>query len=79
MAKKRTKKPPTLERLQRAAWTHTHRDFRGRFEDGTRTVLKWVNGVGTTLVTIDELTREECLRKIPASALAKMMEGVEES
>jgi hypothetical protein len=52
----------TLERL---AWKHTHRDFKGKLEDGTKTVLKLIPGKGTCLVSLSSLTDEELLEKLP--------------
>jgi len=59
--------PKTLKKLRALAWKHTHRDSRGKFEDGTKTVLKWVDGSGTCLVTLDSLTSGELLAKLPAT------------
>lgn len=57
-AKKRAK-------LERLVWKHKHSDFRGKREDGTKCVLKFVTGVGTCSVEISSLTDEECLDMIP--------------
>lgn len=52
-------------KLERLVWKYKHPDFRGRLEDGTKCVLKFVSGVGTCSVTLSSLTDEECLDMIP--------------
>lgn len=51
--------------LERLVWRHKHADFRGKAEDGTKMVLKFVTGVGTCSVPISSLTDAECLDMIP--------------
>lgn len=46
-------------------WRHTHKDFKGKFSDGTKTVLKFVPSKGTCLVPLDSLTDQELFDKIP--------------
>jgi hypothetical protein len=51
--------------LERLVWKHKHSDFKGKREDGTKCVLKFITGVGTSSVPISSLTDEECLDMIP--------------
>lgn len=51
--------------LERLVWRHKHSDFKGKREDGTKCVLKFVSGVGTSSVPIMSLTDEECIGMIP--------------
>lgn len=55
MNKERTK-------LENKVWTRTHRDFRGKLPDGTKTILVYDPRHGTCLVAVADLTDEE-LRK----------------
>ncbi len=50
--------------LLRLAWKHTHKDFRGKYEDGTKSVLRMTDK-GTCLVSLNSLTNAELLEKIP--------------
>jgi hypothetical protein len=45
-------------------WRHTHRDFKGKLADGSKSVLTLRQG-GTTLVPIDALTDAEIAEKLP--------------
>ena len=51
------------EQLERAAWEATHPDFRGKFEDGTLTILRCGKGGGAELVTASSLTDAELREK----------------
>lgn len=53
-------------KLERLVWAHKHSDFKGKREDGTKCVLKFVTGVGTCSVPISSLTDAECLDMIPS-------------
>ena len=46
-------------------WRHTHRDFKGVAEDGTKRVLLFVPGVGTCSVPLETLTDEQIEAKLP--------------
>lgn len=52
-------------KLERLVWKHKHSDFRGKLEDGTKCVLKFVTGKGTCSVPISSLTDDECIDMIP--------------
>lgn len=58
---------PTKERakLERLAWKHTHKDFRGKTADGQKTITKYIPTKGTCVVLFSSLTDEELLQKIP--------------
>lgn len=43
-----------------AIWKKTHRDYKGRLEDGTKTIMVYRNG--TCLVALDDLTDDEIAR-----------------
>lgn len=64
-------------KLERLVWKHKHSDFRGKLEDGTKCVLKFVTGVGTCSVAISSLTDAECLDMIPKKV--REAEGLEVS
>lgn len=51
--------PLTVERMRELAWEQKHKDFKGTYPDGTRAVLKLVEGKGTCLVPLDSLTVED--------------------
>lgn len=53
------------KKLESLVYKHTHADFKGRFEDGTRTILKFVPSVGTCVVALSSLTDEELVEKLP--------------
>lgn len=65
------------EQELRLIWRHTHRDFKGKLPDGTKTVLVLRAG-GTTMVPLDQLTDDEIAAKMPhanhleAKRLAKL-------
>ena len=52
-------------KLERLVWRHKHSDFKGKRDDGTKCVLKFVTGVGTSSVPVSSLTDDECLDMIP--------------
>ena len=53
----------TREQKLAAIWRTTHRDFRGKLPDGTKTILVYRNG--TTLVALDNLTDAEIEARLP--------------
>lgn len=53
------------KKLLALAWKHTNKNFKGKYEDGTKSVLKHFGDKGTCLVPLDSLTDEELLAKIP--------------
>ena len=55
-------------------WKHKHSDYKGKSEDGTKCVLKFVTGVGTCSVPISTLSDEECLDMIPSKV--RILEGL---
>lgn len=69
-------KNPTREKFQNKVWTHTHRDYRGKFEDGTKTIL--VYRQGTTLVPISALTDKEIADRLPADLKPVFAEFIKE-
>lgn len=57
--------------LERLAWRFTHNDFKGKFDDGTRTMLANGGAEGTILKSLSAFTDEELLEKIPGSVRAQ--------
>lgn len=62
---KKTEAEKRRAKLERLVWSTKHRDFKGKREDGTKCVLKFVTGAGTCSVPISSLTDAECLDMIP--------------
>lgn len=56
-----------LGKLADLVYRYVHRDFKGRSEDGTRTILMMVPGKGTCLVSLDSLTEAELLDRLPSA------------
>ena len=48
-------------------WKHTHRDFKGTFEDGTRTIMVGDPKRGTILKVLGTFTDDELRARLPAS------------
>lgn len=61
------KRNPKTERqkLEDLVWSNTHRDFRGKFADGTKTISMFVPKVGTTLVPLSQLTDAQLREQLP--------------
>jgi hypothetical protein len=59
------------KRLEALVWKHTHRDFRGKLEDGTKTVLVGTPA-GTCLIALTNMTDAELLAKLPARVRAEI-------
>lgn len=57
-------------KLEALVWKHTHKDFKGKREDGTKVVLKLVDGVGTCSVPLESLSEEDLLDALPAKIRA---------
>jgi len=55
----------TRKQLESKAWTHTHRDQRGKWDDGTKNVTHYVPGKGTCNVAVSSLTEAELLARLP--------------
>lgn len=53
----------TREQKLALIWRHTHQDFKGVREDGTRSIL--VYRQGTTAVPLDDLTDAEINDRLP--------------
>lgn len=69
---KKRKNPRTeRERLEALVWSNTHRDFRGKFPDGTKTILQFVPGMGTCLVPVSSLSDQELKNRLPSAAKEK--------
>jgi len=49
--------------MERLAWERTHPDFRGTYEDGTRTVLAYSDRIGPHLVAVSSLTDAELIER----------------
>lgn len=72
------------ERLEKLAWKHTHRDFKGVCGEhsvwpaGTQTIL--VNRQGTCLIRLEDATDQELLNKLPTKIqeafLAEFLEEI---
>ena len=60
-----TTKPPTRKQIEALVWKHTHRDYRGKLEDGTKTVLRMGRNGGTELAALSQMTTDELLAKLP--------------
>jgi hypothetical protein len=56
-------------------WKHSHRDFKGRLGDGTKTVLHLVPGLGTCTLALRALTDDELLAKLPAGVREQFARG----
>lgn len=72
-----TKTTKTPEQKRRAAlealvWKHTHRDFKGKWDNGAKYVLHSVGGLGTTSVQISQLSDADLLAKLPSSVRASV-------
>jgi len=52
------------KKLEALLWRHTHRDFRGKLDDGSKTVLMGT-AQGTVLVCIARMTDAEITAKLP--------------
>ena len=61
------KRNPKTERqkLEDLVWSNTHRDFRGKFADGTKAITMFVPKVGTTLVPLSQLTDAQLREQLP--------------
>lgn len=61
------KRNPKTERqkLEDLVWSNTHRDFRGKFADGTKMITMFVPKVGTTLVPLSQLTDAQLRERLP--------------
>lgn len=53
------------KKLEALVWKHTHKDFKGKLPDGTKTVLFNSDKNGTCLVTLAGLTDEQLIAKLP--------------
>jgi len=60
------------KQLESLVWRHTHRDFKGKREDGTRCVNHLVPEYGTCSVPLASLTDAELLGKLPARVRAEV-------
>lgn len=56
----------TREKLEDLVWKHTHKDYKGIGEDGTRTVLHRSCTHGTCIVPLSSLTEIQLQQKLPA-------------
>lgn len=54
------------KKLEALLWKHTHRDFRGKLDDGSKTVLMGT-AQGTVSVCIAGMTDAEIIEKLPRS------------
>lgn len=57
--------------LESLVWKHTHRDFKGKGGDGSRRVLRLVEGLGTCSVLLSGLTLGELVHELPSRERAK--------
>lgn len=57
--------PKARKKLEGLVYKHTHPDFKGRWADGTKSVLHFVTGIGTCSVPISSLTDGELYDKLP--------------
>jgi len=53
----------TREQKLKMVWKNTHKDFRGKLPDGTKTVMIYRNG--TCLVALENLTDAEINDRLP--------------
>lgn len=58
----------TRKEALRLIWRHTHRDFKGKLEDGTRSILVNGGAAGSILVELDKLSDAHIMRKLPYCA-----------
>lgn len=56
-----------MRKLADLVYRYTHRDFKGRLEDDTRTILMLVPSKGTCLVNLDSLSEAELLDRLPSA------------
>jgi len=61
----------TRKQLENAVWKCTHRDFKGKLPDGTRTVLVYQSG-GSALAALSDLTDAQLLDKLTTVAWAEL-------
>lgn len=66
----------TRKEALRLIWRHTHKDYKGRYENGTRSILVYEGG--TVLVEFDKLSDTHIMDKLPYCARkdARDKEGV---
>jgi hypothetical protein len=69
-------KPVTRKKLEQLVWTNTHRDFRGKLPDGTKTVLHLMPAHGTCIVEVAGLTTDVLLGKLPSRVRSTISEVV---
>ena len=55
----------TRDQKLRIVWRTTHRDFKGKRDDGTKCVLVFEPGVGTCSVPLASLTDDQINSKLP--------------
>jgi hypothetical protein len=61
-----TNEAKARKKLEALLWKHTHRDFRGKLDDGSKTVLMGT-AQGTVSVCIARMTDAEIIAKLPRS------------
>jgi hypothetical protein len=59
----------TRKKLEALVWKHTHEDFKGKREDGTKCVLHMETGVtyGTESWSLSKFTDSQLIAKLPRS------------
>lgn len=57
-------------KLEALVWKHTHKDYKGKREDGTKVVLMNRGANGTCSEPLSALSEEELLDKLPAKIRA---------
>lgn len=61
------------KKLEALLWRKTHRDYKGKLEDGTRTVLHMsAKTYGTELWPLSHFTDEELVEKIGPKWMAEL-------
>lgn len=60
------------KKLEALVWKHTHRDFKGKREDGTKCVLHFSPSEGTCSVTLSSLSDSQLRDKLPRKVREEM-------
>jgi hypothetical protein len=68
----KTKTPEQMTRDEKLTliYRHTHKDFKGKWPDGTRNILAPRSG-GSELTSLSDLTDEEIADKLPGALRAE--------
>lgn len=57
----------TRSKLEALVWKHTHKDFRGKDDDGAKSILIFRTGIGTCREYLTSLSDEDLWSKVPSA------------